>query len=348
MKKRLFIFSALISLSLYANAEPSSEQKHQWDVEAYSRDAADYSIKLRAHENAIAALSIEDREVALLSASGFLNAKLSKWGEQEISAGKLTRPQLAYVGFLAVTRLGVLAQTAKLSSASVCHLREAAELRKAAEGKSFASANCRQGIYNSDIEARGIREAFRPNGITITNLTNKWATDAAMYSVSMARIDSFGTEHRHTIAVKPDTTRASTVPLMTSFDMGTETDKIAICAPILRKLSGMYEFGLENRVRKGEKPSEREFRFLFQIDSRASAFEQTAQVSNPSGLKEAWERSATDNSWKAPAAREIFTEKCFAFASAVRKAGKFDETKLIVSDGIVNERIRLMMSSSSK
>jgi hypothetical protein len=153
--------------------------------------AEDLKNMIKAQEE-IVALKPELRDSAIMLAAGLLSTKLNEWGQKEIDAGKKTQKQMMYVVGLSMMGLARLTQAVNLNEASACHTKEAFNLIAMSQGKPREYANCRKSAYSTEMQVNVMKEAYRPEMKDIEELVNRWATNVALFSNGVAKLDGYG------------------------------------------------------------------------------------------------------------------------------------------------------------
>jgi hypothetical protein len=139
----------------------------------------------------IVALDGEHQKLAILLSAGALNSKLSTWGKTKVNEGSMTPEQGFYIMSLSTTRLALLTQAVNMNDATICHVKEADALMSMSKGNKGLPVNCRQQVYGS-LQVPAVRNAHGPEADKISELANKWATEAILFSKYSAEIDNYG------------------------------------------------------------------------------------------------------------------------------------------------------------
>lgn len=147
--------------------------------------------KMAAAEKEFPRLNSNDIELAVFTASAYLNAKLSNL-DAATGNRKLNPQERAYVMAIAVDRLRILAQIGNLESVSACHMQEAAGLFAMSEGKEATPTNCRLQVYSPEAQGRHLSETRNPDDSSIAELANRWAAASVMNGLYTGEIDHYG------------------------------------------------------------------------------------------------------------------------------------------------------------
>lgn len=115
-----------------------------------------------------------------------------------------------------------------------------------------------------------------------------------------------------------------------------DTKKGAMCAPLLRKTSGIFEIPLRrNADSLGIEERRYLARNLFQVYYRAIGLEKFGELSAPDTVSRAWMTTADDVDLKISETRHGVMSECIAVYARLRKSGHITDT---------NERIALELA----
>jgi hypothetical protein len=172
----------------YPKEKLAPEEKRKIEKQLAAGFAEKYLKEMDESEEILMRLPQSQYDVALMSAGGSLNLKLSKWRKEKEKTNPVEKNSFAYIFGLTTLRLSVLAQRMRLTRIASCHSSEGMNLLSMADGKTVEPEPCRVDAYKG-VEAKAIGMSTSKDLENINHLVDKWVTSTILYGIAAARID---------------------------------------------------------------------------------------------------------------------------------------------------------------
>jgi hypothetical protein len=137
-------------------------------------------------EEAFAALSLEDRRIALLRAASYLTDQSAYVWKQHLEDGTLSGGDFWYFSGIGLSRLSRLAYALEVPAAAECHDREAGAMFKAStEGSLATQVNCRAEVYQW---AQYDEEAMTKSVKRLEPIIQHWTASTITFATDSAKV----------------------------------------------------------------------------------------------------------------------------------------------------------------
>lgn len=107
-----------------------------------------------------------------------------------------------------------------------------------------------------------------------------------------------------------------------TFDMALDTEKTAICAPVLLKSATLFELSYRELLLKKSSTAERMSKPTFEIQYRAIVLQRMSEQTTPALNKHFWVLSGTDADLKTKDGLKIVVSKCIDFYNRMMASGR--------------------------
>lgn len=126
-----------------------------------------------------------------------------------------------------------------------------------------------------------------------------------------------------------------------------EAKRGAMCAPLLRKMSGVFEIPLSRKADSlGIEERRRLASNLFQVYYRTIGLEEFGERSAPDIMNRAWNTTADDADLDKPETRHRVMNECIAVYASLRKSGHITKTDEEIALELAKKEVTAILQSN--